>query len=423
MSRVPGAGVLFVLPAYGGKVAAIDAASITGADLADALGVYLGGAEMLTPAGRRSPADVRAGAVRAPGPRSASRSVFARLPQWLRVAVSDARDWRRAVSMRRIARSSGAHPYRLVVQLHGRHHDAGARIARSVGAPLVLRLEALEVREEAAWGIRRRGWGRLVDRQELAIVRKADMVASVSNTLDDQLAYEDVEAARRVVIPNGVDVAMFAPGAGDPSLRAELGLEGRWVVGWIGGFRPFHGLEMIREIAERVREAVPEVTLCLVGTGPERDGLIEATRALGDTVRILDPVAHDDVPRWLRTFDACLLLAGTGDFHYSPMKLYEYLACGRPVVASGVGQVTEILDDGRNGLVVPAGDVSATAAALVRLARDRELGERLGAAARRTAVDEASWDRRARTLIEALEARGLLPAGATAPASPEAITG
>ena len=213
------------------------------------------------------------------------------------------------------------------------------------------------------------------------------------------------------MIPNGVDLSLFAPGDPDPTLRDRHQLEDRFVVGWVGGFRPFHGLEMIPDIARGLREQVPGAVLCLVGTGPERESLKAGLSGMEDVVRILDPVAHDEVPAWLRSFDACLLLASKGDFHYSPMKLYEYLACGRPIVAMGAGQVADVLDDGRNGLVVPPDDPEGAITALVRLARDPALQKRLGAEARRTAVEEASWDRRARTLIDALESRGLLPVG------------
>ena len=178
----PAPGVLFVLPTYDGAAAVIDAASLTSADFAEALGGYLGGAEILTPGGVRSPSEVRRAAVRpAAGSPSAARDVFRRLPRSLRLAISDLRDWRRAASMRRTARTVAGRRYRLVVQLHGRHQRCGSTIARACGAPFVLRLEALEVREEAAWGVTRPGWGRFVERfGELNIVRNADLVASVS---------------------------------------------------------------------------------------------------------------------------------------------------------------------------------------------------------------------------------------------------
>lgn len=411
MRELPAPAVLFVLPTYGGGAAAIDAAAITSADLADALGARLGGADMLTPRGSFTPTQVRTSAVRAIAHASPSRTMFARLPQDLRVGVSDLRDWRRARAMRRV-RPPADRRYGLILQLHGRFQDAGLRIARAAGVPFVLRLDALEVREEAAWGIRRPGWGGLLeDRGELNLIRRADLVASVSGSLDLQLAQAGIGAGRRMVLPNGVNVSSFAPQEVDADVKRELDPERRFVVGWVGGFRPFHGLDMIPRIAEGLRALVPNATLCLMGTGPEREAVAERTHGLGDAVRILDPVPHDEVPRWLAAFDACLVLARSGDFHYSPMKLYEYLACGRPVVAPDIGQISGTVRDEHDVLLVPPGDPEAIVQALVRLAREPDRAAEIGKRARETAVRETSWDARAGALLTRLGAAGLLPGG------------
>jgi len=313
--------------------------------------------------------------------------------------------------MRAVARRVAGQRYGLVVQLHSRYQDCGRTIASMSGAPYVLRVEALEVREEAAWGIRRPVWGRLVERVgELGIIRRADLVAAVSDAVDLQLADAGIDAARRVVVPSGVDLIKFSPGEPDAALLRASGLEGRFVVGWIGGFRPFHGLDAVPAIARAIRDRIPGAVLCLIGTGPDRDEVLRNTGGLRDVVHLPGAVPHEDVPRWIRSFDTCLLLAGSDAFHYSPLKLYEYLGCGRPVVAVDVGQVGQVIQDGRNGLLAPLGRPGAVVDRLERLAADPILRERLGQEARRTALEEGSWDRRAQTLIETLEDRGLLPA-------------
>jgi len=135
-------------------------------------------------------------------------------------------------------------------------------------------------------------------------------------------------------------------------------------------------------------------------------------------VRLVGPAAHAAVPRWIRSFDACLALGTPGDFHYSPMKLFEYLGCGRPVVATRVGQIGSVLTDGRDGLLVPAEDPGEVAAAVARLAREPSLGARLGAEGRRTAARDASWGARADALLAAMSSRGLLAGTAVPPGVP-----
>ncbi|MDQ3931434.1 MAG: glycosyltransferase family 4 protein, partial [Actinomycetota bacterium] len=200
----------------------------------------------------------------------------------------------------------------------------------------------------------------------------------------------------------------FSPGEPDHHLRHMYDLEGRLVVGWVGGFRPFHGLQLVGDIARELRERVPEAILCLVGTGPLHQQVADQARDLPDHLRLLGPVAPHDVPRWIRSFDVCLLLAAADDFHYSPLKLYEYLGCGRPVVAAHVGQVPQTVTDGLEALLVPPNDPPAVVAAIERLARDPMLRRQLGQNARATAERSASWERRALHLVKALEDRGYL---------------
>ena len=203
-----------------------------------------------------------------------ARGGVRRLPRPARTGLADLRAWRRARRLRELAGMVADRPYRLVMQLHRRFHDCGFEVAREAGVPLVLRVDALEVREEATWGVRRPGWGRIVEQLgEVSLLRRADLVAAVSDDIDEALATLGIEDERRVVVPSGVDLDAMTPGEDELELRRRNGLDGRFVVGWVGGFRPFHGLEAIPDIARGLRRSVPDAVLCLVGTGPLR-GLV-----------------------------------------------------------------------------------------------------------------------------------------------------
>lgn len=403
-------GLLYVVPVFLGRSAAVEAGWIGTANLASALGARLGGVDVLSPTGLMEPKAMEAMSVRATSGPSVGRTIVRHVPGPFRTLLAEARAWNRARLMRGLAARTVNGSYRLVVQRHNRYQDCGLITARRIGAPFVLRIDSLKVREEASWGIRRPLWGSVVERVgELRIIRQADLVASVSDILDAQLAQAGIADDRRVVIPNGVDTALFSPGDPDPHLLRTHGLEGRFVVGWVGGFRPFHGLELVPAIAQALRARLPNALICLVGTGPTRDEIEKRCRGFEDTVRFVGPVMHADVPRWIRSFDVSLLLAGAeGDFHYSPLKLYEYLACGRPIVAPRVGDIGEVLSDGEDGLLVPAGDPKAVVIAIVRLAEDRQLRERLCRQAREKAEKQGSWDARAGALLARLEERRLL---------------
>ncbi|HEX9891665.1 MAG TPA: glycosyltransferase [Actinomycetota bacterium] len=397
-------GALFVLPAYPGRSASVDPFWITADGLTRALATELDGADILTPAGMLPGGDVAARALGEHRP-SAGRRAVRRLPTFLRPMAGDLRAWRRARAFRTMAVSVPSGPYRLVVQLHRRFHDAGRVVARRSAAPFVLKVEALEVREEEAWGVRRLGWRRLVESKgEVRIFRSADLLAPISPEVDAHLAGLGIPEDRRVLLPSAVDTEMFSPGPPDPGLRAIVG-PAPFVAGWVGGMRPFHGLDMVPEVTRALRAQVPGAVLALVGSGPLRPWLDEVA---GDGIRPVDPVPHREVGSWLRTFDACVLLSGGADFHYSPLKLYEYLASGRPVVAPRIGEMAGLLTDGRDALLVPPGDPGAVASALARLAGNPVLAERIGRAGRELAERQGSWRSRARTLLDALATRGLL---------------
>jgi glycosyltransferase involved in cell wall biosynthesis len=404
-----GPGFLFVLPSFSRRAASVDPFWITASGLACALGSRLDGADVLTPDGVLSPDEMSARVVQGGEEGGALGKGVRHLPQPARVGLGDMRAWRRARQMRALQRSVADRPYRLVMQLHRRFQDVGFAVARARRVPIVLRVDALEVQEEASWGVRRPGWSRIVETLgELNLIRRADLVAAVSEDVDDQLAALGIEDERRVVVPSGVDLDSFSPGDPDRELRGANGLDGRFLVGWLGGFRPFHGLQAVPEIARGLRSAVPGAVLCVVGTGPLRDRLTEQVRGLEEVVRIIDPVPHGEVPRWLRTFDACLLLADAGPYHYSPLKLYEYLGCGRPVIAPRIGEMERILSDGQDAVLVRPENPSEVVAAVAKLAGDPAFRARIGRRARLTAERIGSWRARADTVLSVVEDRGLL---------------
>jgi glycosyltransferase involved in cell wall biosynthesis len=208
-----------------------------------------------------------------------------------------------------------------------------------------------------------------------------------------------VPEERLLLTPTGVDLELFAEPQDPAPLRRRLGLEDRFVVGWVGSFRRFHALEQ----AVDALAALPGMALLLVGDGPERPRIERLARDRGVPAVCTGTVAHHELPVHLAAMDAAVVLAPPGQpFHYSPLKVAEYLAAGLPVVAPAVGQLAERLTDGVDAIVVPPQDVNALAAALRRLRDDPEERARLGKAARAAAEAEWSWEHQARRVIDAL---------------------
>lgn len=203
-------------------------------------------------------------------------------------------------------------------------------------------------------------------------------------------------AERVVVTPNGVNTSRITP------RESAAPADGPVTVGFVGTLKPWHGTELLLHALARTRE---DLRLDVVGTGPEHERLEQLAAELGITerVRLRGAVAPDDVPAVLRGFDIATAPYPAGDHYFSPLKVYEYLAAGLPVVASAIGTIPEMLAHGELGVLVAPGDVDALAAALDDLAAAPERRAHLGRAARRTAVAAHDWRRRCRDLLDLVE--------------------
>jgi glycosyltransferase involved in cell wall biosynthesis len=295
-----------------------------------------------------------------------------------------------------------------VWQRHEPFCVAGVEASAALDRPLVIFVPAPVQWEARQWGIRRPGWARLFEFvAERPALMAADVVACGSELVADVVSGFGVPADRILVTPSGVDVETFKPYPHRDETRRALGLEGRFVVGWSGSFRRFHGLELAVEAVAALHAAVPDVVLLLLGDGPQRPHVQALCRDLGVPAVFTGTVPHDEMPRYLSAMDVALLLKpSVGEFHYSPLKLWEYLACGVPVVAPCVGQPAALLTDGVDALLVEPDDVKAVAAAIARLADEPALRASLSAEGRRHVLDRRSWDLQLQRVQRAVEARG-----------------
>ena len=331
-------------------------------------------------------------------------SIRRRLPAVPKTAAKDLLHWR--LSRRFTIDPDG--PWAgtdvdLVWQRHDLFHTAGLGLARRLEVPSVLFVPAAKVWEAERWGTTRPGWGGWLERRaERPALLGADLVACGSETVVEQVLRIGVPDERVLLTPTGVDLELFAEPPDPAPLRRRLGLEDRFVVGWIGSFRRFHALEQ----AVQAAGGVPAAALLLVGDGPERARIEELAKELGVPAVFPGTVPHHELPAYLAAMDAAVILAPRNEpFHYSPLKLAEYLAAGLPVVAPAAGQVGRRLTDGVEAVVVPPHDVAAMGAALRRLHDDPEERARLGKAARAAAEAEWSWDNQVRRVLDVVAAR------------------
>ena len=292
---------------------------------------------------------------------------------------------------------------------------AGVSLARALDVPLVLELNSPLAVEQAAY--RATGFGELAARAERWTVTQADAVLTVSGLLRDYAISLGAEPERVHLVPNGVDTARFYPGDPEQGLRERWGLGDGPVLGFVGGLRPWHGVEALPALLGRLKRAHPTVRLVVAGDGPLRGELERDARERGlrESVVFTGSLPHDEVAPLIRLFDVALAPypRPDHDFYFSPLKLFEYMACGVPVVAAGLGQIPEVVHDGETGLLYPPEDHDALASACDRLLSDPDLRRRIGSAAAKVVHNHYTWDGNAERVTDV--ASGLVSARRAGP--------
>lgn len=405
---------LFVMPRGAEEWANAAALWVTVAGWAEAARRRFGSAWVVTPDAVVAPDAV----LDYTRPRPGNATGTPRFPFVPTVAQTAAKDARRTLRARAFGDAGERAEWRdaslaFVWQHHDLFHRAGAPVATRHRVPLVSYVHAPQVWEARQWGVQRPGWGRLVERYgEQPQLRASAVVACVSDEVADELVRLGVGRERLLVSPMAVDAERFTPSVSGAPTRRVLGLTDTFVVGWIGSFRGFHGLDSVVEAFALLHGREPGARLLLGGTGAEMANVRDLAGRLGITDSVVLPgaIAHANMPEFVAAMDVAVVSArpDTG-FHYSPLKLREYMACGVPVVAPRLGEIPRTVRDGEDALLYSAGDAATLADQLIRLHDDDALRAKLATRGRALVLATSTWDVRIAELLASpafLHARG-----------------
>jgi glycosyltransferase involved in cell wall biosynthesis len=284
----------------------------------------------------------------------------------------------------------------------------GAWASKKLGIPFVLEVNADLLEQRRFKGIQERGLRRLF---AIWATQKcfstAAQIICISPRLKEHLKTKwNVEESKLNILPIAADVKSVKPNHNSETIRKNLGLTTEPVVMWVGGFYPWHDMSLLLESFALILRQRPDARLVLVGDGQTRPSVAETvTKAgMGHAVIMTGKIAHSQVPEMLSIADVAVVpsapltagLGGTG----TPLKLFEYMAAGKAVVATALNEAAEVIRDGQDGLLVQPGDVNKFAEATLKLINDPKERRRLGQNARARAVKQYSWENYTKQLEE-----------------------
>jgi len=285
-----------------------------------------------------------------------------------------------------------------VIHAHSSYTNAYAALpaARRLGIPLVYEVRTLwgesAVVED---GLRADSpKHRLIWKLELGAMRRADVVVPISRGIREELIARGIAPEKLEVVPNGVDTERFKPVPRDTSRARGLGLEGSFVIGFLGSIRKLEGIVTLLEAYKLCQERRADVALVIVGDGPERPLLEARARQLGlKSVVFPGNVPHEEVASWYSIMDLMVYprIRAVINERVTPLKPLEAMALGKVCVGSDVGGLLELIRNDETGMIFRSGDHSDLAAVVLALIDDPGRMERLRGAAFDFIKREREW--------------------------------
>jgi PEP-CTERM/exosortase A-associated glycosyltransferase len=272
------------------------------------------------------------------------------------------------------------------------------RVGKRLGIPVVYEIRAFWEDAAVDHGTTVEGSNRyrLTRWLETRAITKADHVFTICDGLRQDIASRGVSADKITVIPNAVDIESFEPGgAPDLPLKARLGLADASIVGFIGSFYAYEGLDLLLQSLPAILRKRPEVRLLLVGGGPQDSALKAQAKQLGllDKVVFTGRVPHAEVQKYYDLVDVLAYPRHSMRLTelVTPLKPLEAMAQGRLLVASDVGGHKELIRDGQTGVLFKAGDPQALADGIVDLLGAPSKWPQLREAGRLFVEQERNW--------------------------------
>lgn len=308
----------------------------------------------------------------------------------------------------------------LIYHRKTKHTFVVSKIAKKLRIPIVLEVNGLAM-SLMGYRERRRGIVRgllnciidnIAKRIEAYVLENASLIVVISQVLKTELLKMGISEEKILMNPNGVDTDKFNPEVERSEkckdLRQQLKIQNKVVVGFSGMFSPWHGIPQLTQAISRIlkEQLLSNIHFLLIGDGPLK---AEAENMVGhyDSVTFTGIVPYSEIQYYLAICDVLVSphspQADGSEFIGSPMKIFEYMTMGKGIVASILGQIGEVLKHNNNAILIESGNVNQLVKGISKLAKNKELREKLGKNARESAVRSYTWERNVERVIRAAQ--------------------
>ena len=300
----------------------------------------------------------------------------------------------------RLFRASMKQKPDIIYERHAFYNISGALIASMLKIPLVIEVNELAGYER----VRKQSFPLLAKVIESFVFNRATIVTSVSEFLTSRVKKAVTENVKLMTIPNGIDLewSEIPKASVVKNLRRRLGICDQKVLCFVGGLVPWHNFELMLESVRRLENAIGKLRLIIVGDGPLREKLMTLSKRLlsEQNITFTGNVSHNSVREYIAASDIAII-PETNSYR-SPIKMFEYMAMAKPVVAPRRPPIQSVIAEGVDGILFNPGEVNSLYEALFLLANDEQLSLRIGKMARKKVLDHYLWSHHAKKIIIAL---------------------
>jgi len=292
------------------------------------------------------------------------------------------------------------------------------KIAKELKVPLILEFNSFDTWKIKYWGKRKNSFKKIIKSYilynivkaiEIYNLRNASLIITVSEQLKIDLLKRGISGENILVNPNGVDQRKFNPNIIKSEickkLKENLNIEeNKIIVGFSGTFGPWHGIpQLTKSIIEILSNKLSDnIHFLIIGDGPLKADM-ETHISHYKEVSFVGEVDYSKIQYYLAICDVlvsphCPQIDGN-EFFGSPTKLFEYIAMGKGIVASNLGQIGKILEDQKTAILVEPGNVDQLTNGILKLANNPSLRRKLGENARKEVLEKYTWDKNIKNLL------------------------